>query len=77
MLEVRAETLSFQGGPDDVLGHAVGMGGPDGELVGVEGELVLHALHDGLSDEEEDLLRVSDAVALHTRVESVKIEWCR
>ena len=31
VLEVGTESLCLQGGPGDVLGHAVGVDGPDGE----------------------------------------------
>jgi hypothetical protein len=41
------------------LEHGVGLSGPDGELVGVQGELGLHALDDLLVLEEENLYRVS------------------
>ena len=55
VLQVGTQALGHQGGPGDVLGHAVGVDSPDGELVGVERELVLHALDDGFVDEEKHL----------------------
>ena len=55
MLEVCAEAFELEGGPDGELGHGVGLGGPAGELVGVEGEVVLHFLDAGAGLEEEDL----------------------
>lgn len=67
MLEIGAQTVSFQSGPGDVLGHAIGVGGPRGKLVGIEGELVLHVLHDELGDKEEDLVGVSYAMGFYNR----------
>lgn len=58
VLEVGANTLGVKGGPDDVLGHGIGLLGPDGELVGVEGELLLHAVDDVLVLEEQNLFGV-------------------
>ena len=42
MLEVGAQAFGLKGCPDGVLVHAVGLCGPDGELVGVQCELLLH-----------------------------------
>ena len=55
MLQVGSETLSLESDPEGVLQHGVRLRGPDGEAVGVESELFLHALDDGLVFEEEDL----------------------
>lgn len=54
VLEVGAEALGLEGGPEEVLLDAVALVGPDGELVGVEGKLLLHAVDDVLVVEEED-----------------------
>lgn len=42
VLEVCTETLGLESGPDGELVHGVGLGCPDWEFVGVEGELLLH-----------------------------------
>lgn len=57
VLEVAAKAFGFQSGPDGELVHGVGLGSPEGELVGVEGELLLHLCDGGAGLEEEDLLR--------------------
>lgn len=44
MLQVGAQALELQRGPDEQLLHAQGVDGPGGEAVGVEGELVLQGL---------------------------------
>lgn len=56
MLEIGTQTLGFECGPDGVLVHAVGLDGPDGEAVCVQGKLLLHALDGWAVGEEEDLL---------------------
>lgn len=55
MLEVGAQAFGFESGPDGELGDGIGLRGPDGELVGVEGEFGLEAADDGAVVEEEDL----------------------
>jgi hypothetical protein len=55
VLEVGTETLGLEGSPDGVLVHAVGLGSPDWESVGVDGELVLEFLDGSSVIEEEDL----------------------
>ena len=60
VLEVGTESLCLQGGPGDVLGHAVGVDGPYGEPISVDRELLLHTLHDSRVDKEEDLVRVCE-----------------
>lgn len=57
VLEVAAESLGLEGGPQHELVHAVAVGGPGWEAVGVDGELVLHGLYGGAGDEEEDLMK--------------------
>lgn len=57
MLEVGAETLDLEGGPEDELLDGVALAGPAGELVGKGGELGLEALDGGLVVEEEDSAR--------------------
>lgn len=58
VLEVGAETFGLESDPQGVLQHAARLRGPDGEAVGVDGELGLHALDNGLIFEEEDLMGV-------------------
>lgn len=55
MLQVGAEPFGLEGGPDGELQHGGGVAGPDGEAVGVEGELFLHGVDDLLVFVEEDL----------------------
>ena len=55
VLQVGAKPFLLEGSPDCVLVHSVGMGGPDGELFGEGGELLLQAYDGGAVDEEEDL----------------------
>lgn len=55
VLQVGAETFGLEGGPDSELQHGGGVGGPGGEAVGVDGELLLHAVDDLLVFVEEDL----------------------
>lgn len=57
VLEVCAETLSLEGGPDGELMHAARLGGPLWEAVGVDGEFVLEFLCDFAVDVEKDLQR--------------------
>lgn len=54
VLEVGTKTLSLEGRPEDELLHGETLRREQGELVGVGGELGLHALDDGLVVEEED-----------------------
>lgn len=54
MLQVGAEALELEGGPEEVLLHAGALSGPVGEPVGVHGERGLHALDGVLVLEEED-----------------------
>lgn len=54
MLEVGAQTLGLKSSPEEVLLDGVGLLGPGGEAVGVDGELGLEALLDGDVGEEED-----------------------
>ena len=54
VLEVDAESQIGQGGPDGELHHAVGLLGPDGEVLGVERELSGHVVDDGRIVEVED-----------------------
>lgn len=54
VLEVDAESQVGQGGPDGELHHAVGLLGPDGEVLGVERELGGHVVDDGRVVEVED-----------------------
>ena len=54
VLEVDAESQVGQGGPDSELHHAVGLLGPDGEVLGVERELGGHVVDDGRVVEVED-----------------------
>lgn len=58
MLQVGAEALEFERGPDCELVHGVALGGPDGEAVRVESELILHAFDGGFIGVEEDLLKL-------------------
>lgn len=55
MLEVGTKTFGLERGPDGELQHGVRVCGPDGEAVGVDGELLLHAVDDFLVFEEENL----------------------
>lgn len=55
VLEVGAQTLGLESGPDGELQHGVRVGGPGGEAVGVDGELLLHLVDDLLVFVEEDL----------------------
>ena len=54
VLEVDAESQIGQGGPDGELHHAVGLLGPDGEVLGVERKLSGHVVDDGPIVEVED-----------------------
>jgi len=45
MLDITPQSLSFQRSPQRELMHGVGLGGPEGELVGVEGEFIFHDLY--------------------------------
>lgn len=54
VLEVGAEALEPEGGPEEQLLHAGALGGPGGEAVGVRWERDLHALDDVVVLEEED-----------------------
>lgn len=54
VLEVDAESQIGQGGPDGELHHAVGLLGPDGEVLGVERKLSGHVVDDGRIVEVED-----------------------
>ena len=54
VLEVDAESQIGQGGPNGELHHAVGLLGPDGEVLGVERELSGHVVDDGRIVEVED-----------------------
>lgn len=58
MLQVGAEALELERGPDGELVHGGALGGPDGEAVRVEGELVLHAFDGGFIGVEEDLMKI-------------------
>lgn len=55
VLEVGAQALGLERGPDSVLQHGVRMGRPEGEAIGIDGELLLHAVDDFLVFEEEYL----------------------
>lgn len=55
VLQAGAEAFGFEGGPDGVLVHGGGFGGPGGEAVGDGGEFVLHGFYGGGVVEEEDL----------------------
>ena len=55
MLEIGAETLLLKSRPDGVLVHSVGLGGKDGEFVGIRCEFLLESGDRGTVDEEEDL----------------------
>jgi hypothetical protein len=57
VLQVGAEAFELEGGPDGDLVHGGALGGPDGEAVGLEGELVLHAFDGGFIGVEEDLFQ--------------------
>ena len=55
MLEVGAETLELERGPDGVLQHSAALGGPGREVVLVDGDVLLVALDDVLVLEEKNL----------------------
>ena len=55
VLEVGAQALGLKGGPDGVLQNGIALRGPAGEAVGVDGELGLEALDNGLVLEEQNL----------------------
>lgn len=57
VLEVGAEALDLERAPDGVLQHGAALGGPDREVLSVEGDVLLEALDDVLILEEENLLR--------------------
>ena len=57
VLEIAAQSFGFERGPDGELVHRIGLGGPEGELVGVGGEGFLHFCDGGARLEEEYLLR--------------------
>jgi hypothetical protein len=52
VLQINTKPPSFQGSPRDVLGHAVGVGGPGWELVGVYRVLILQAFNCRAGDKE-------------------------
>jgi hypothetical protein len=55
MLEVGSHSLSLKSSPDCKLVHPVGLSGPDGEFVGIQGELLLEALDGCAVIEEQNL----------------------
>lgn len=57
MLEVAAETLGLEGGPQHVLVHSVGLNSPAREVSCVEGEFGGEGIDGGRVVEEEDLAR--------------------
>jgi hypothetical protein len=57
VLQVAAQALGLERRPHGELVHGVGLHGPDGELVGVEGELLLHGGDGAAVVEEHDLVR--------------------
>ena len=59
VLEIGSESFSGEGGPDNELGHGIGLGGPDGELVSVGGEFLLHGGGDCAVFKEKNLSFVS------------------
>lgn len=69
VLQVGAEALGLEAGPQGELVHGGRVLGPDGEVVGVDGELALEVLDGGGVLEEEDLQEATSARFLSKKTE--------